>query len=257
MKCIAIHGSDLKNVPQLVEQMHKSRASIFVDRLKWKLDRHADGGEYDEYDNLNPLYLIGLDSSGQHIASTRLLPMSGRTMIGDFFPNLRSEHGEVFAREYWESSRFFVLPKERATKAVTAGLMWAGCRLGLDSGVQAFVGLVEPHMVRVYKMTGWQPDVLSEGVIGEHRVFVCKWNVTEAVCSKLADLAEIPAESRFTSFYDPQDTFEVSREDFMFNLNAANERGAPSKTASQRQASVYCPSRIYDIDSSFSYKKAM
>ena len=46
--------------------MFRDRASQFKTRLKWQVDVDENGFERDEYDALNPLYLILENNLGRH-----------------------------------------------------------------------------------------------------------------------------------------------------------------------------------------------
>ena len=65
--------------------MFRDRAFQFKTRLKWKVDVDENGFERDEYDALNPLYVILENNLGRHEGSLRLLPTTGRCMINEKF----------------------------------------------------------------------------------------------------------------------------------------------------------------------------
>ena len=60
--------------------MFRDRATQFKTRLKWDVTVDAQGFEKDEYDALDPLYVIWENQAGRHAGSMRLLPSTGRTM---------------------------------------------------------------------------------------------------------------------------------------------------------------------------------
>ena len=51
-------AEQLAERPLLGESMFRDRADQFKTRLKWKVDLDQRGCEKDEYDALNPLYVI-------------------------------------------------------------------------------------------------------------------------------------------------------------------------------------------------------
>ena len=53
-----IYGNDLHNYPELAATMFHDRADQFKTRLGWDVSVNAQGHERDEYDDLNPLYVI-------------------------------------------------------------------------------------------------------------------------------------------------------------------------------------------------------
>lgn len=100
MRLIILSGQCLLERPELAAQMFRDRKTEFVDRKGWALNVDAEGQERDEYDDLNPIYIIATDDSGEHLGSTRLLPTTGRTMIADHFSHLT--HGvEIASPTIW------------------------------------------------------------------------------------------------------------------------------------------------------------
>lgn len=75
-----IYANDLNTEPKLRDSMFRDRADQFKARLGWEVAVDAKGYERDEYDDLNPLYVIWQKPCGSHGGSMRLLPTTGRTM---------------------------------------------------------------------------------------------------------------------------------------------------------------------------------
>ena len=71
-----IYADDLIQFPKLARSMFKDRARQFADRLGWEVEVHADGSERDEYNDMNPLYVIWERSDGSHGGSMRFLARS-------------------------------------------------------------------------------------------------------------------------------------------------------------------------------------
>ena len=53
-----LYGDQLSDHPLLRDTMFRDRAAQFKTRLKWQVDVDENGFERDEYDALNPLYVI-------------------------------------------------------------------------------------------------------------------------------------------------------------------------------------------------------
>ncbi len=83
-----IYGDQLKAHEKLAGQMFRDRADQFKVRLNWDVNVDAQGFERDEYDDLNPLYVIWQNADGTHGGSMRFLPTVGRVMVNDHFPHL-------------------------------------------------------------------------------------------------------------------------------------------------------------------------
>lgn len=93
---------------QRLEEMHQLRARIFNDKKNW--DVHViDNKEVDEYDSLNPYYLlISNDMEDEVIGCWRILDTVGPYMLKDTFPELL--HGKPAPQnpQTLELSRFVV-----------------------------------------------------------------------------------------------------------------------------------------------------
>jgi len=120
-----IYADDLGAHAKLQDTMHKDRATQFRDRLKWEVSVDARGWEQDEYDALNPLYVIWEEPDGSHGGSMRFLPTSGRTMVNEHFADLMDT--TITSPLIWECTRFCLAPK--ASSRVAAALMLAGGEL--------------------------------------------------------------------------------------------------------------------------------
>lgn len=108
MRLIAVQNQGLTRDSHLIRQMHVLRARVFRDRLGWDVDV-AEGHEVDDYDALNPVYLLVVsDSTKQVLGCARLLPGSGPTMLGRTFPVLLNGAPLPRGRHLVESSRFCI-----------------------------------------------------------------------------------------------------------------------------------------------------
>ena len=83
-----LYADQLDEFPQLRDTMFRDRADQFKTRLNWDVSVDENGFERDEYDDLNPLYVIWETPQGTHSGSMRLLPTSGRCMVNEHFSEL-------------------------------------------------------------------------------------------------------------------------------------------------------------------------
>lgn len=77
------YADQLSEHQYLAASMFTDRAEQFKIRLGWDVTVNEYGWECDEYDALNPLYIVWEDPSGRHAGSMRTLPTVGRTMTND------------------------------------------------------------------------------------------------------------------------------------------------------------------------------
>lgn len=186
-----IYGDDLFDFPGLANQMFRHRRSQFADDYGWELNVDEQGREIDEYDLMNPLYLILRDGDGRHLGSTRLMPTTGPTMIADHFSDLTGGV-QIESPTIWECTRFFIADRGKDSVRNAAAIMWAGCQLALRSGVEFYVGITAAHMTRVFNACGWPSEVIGERIDEKDgHLVACLWEVTEALADKLATKARI------------------------------------------------------------------
>lgn len=166
-----IYGDDLGQFPRLQESMHRDRATQFRDRLGWEVSVDERGWEQDEYDDLNPLYVIWEAPGGVHGGSMRFLPTSGRTMVNDHFSHLAQTS---FASPLiWECTRFCLGPQ--ADRRVAGALMLAGGELMRAFSLTHLLGVFDARMVRIYNMIGAAPEVLGSAGTGRDKISVGLW----------------------------------------------------------------------------------
>ena len=179
-----VYGDDLFDFPQLANEMFHDRRAQFKEALGWNLAVDALGREIDEYDLLNPLYVILRDAEGRHLGSSRVLPTTGRTMIADHFSDL-TDGVEIESPLIWETTRFFIARRGAQSRRNAAALMWAGCELALRAGVQFYVGVTAAHMVRVFTACGWPAEVIGRRTDADGEICACLWEVNEEMCDRL------------------------------------------------------------------------
>jgi len=108
MRLVAVQNQGPSKDTHLIDQMHVLRARVFRDRLDWEVDV-VRGREVDDYDALDPIYLLVVsDSTNQVVGCARLLPGSGPTMLGRTFPVLLDGGPLPRGHHLTESSRFCI-----------------------------------------------------------------------------------------------------------------------------------------------------
>ena len=159
---IVIDALNRDRFEDLIDEMHRLRARVFGDRLGWVTDIQ-DGREVDEFDALDPTYLVGLDDDGQVVSCARLLQTTGPHMLGDVFSCLLDGEPPLRSSRVWEVSRFCV-DTERLGVRGAAGVSRATCELliaGNDyavmAGVSDIVAVIDPAMDRILKRSAYPP----------------------------------------------------------------------------------------------------
>lgn len=169
---IAIEKRDQKKHADLLDQMFKARKRVFFDQLGWDVPVSGDR-ERDAYDDLDPVYLMLVDADcRQHIASLRLLPTTGPTLLHDVFSDTLPEAADLAAPQIWECTRFCAQDGADAGAAAqheaspSSLLLLALCELGLKNGIEMIVANFDPAMKRIYHKAGC--EVIVHGVSKAH-----------------------------------------------------------------------------------------
>jgi len=90
--------------------IYSLRHKIFSEKLGW--DVTSDNGmERDDYDDINPVYLVAKDDSQYVEGFWRLLPSTGPNMLNNTFQQLLNGDSPPNDPDIWELSRFAVLPR--------------------------------------------------------------------------------------------------------------------------------------------------
>ncbi|SEP14821.1 N-acyl-L-homoserine lactone synthetase [Salinihabitans flavidus] len=170
-----IYAQDLHNYPKLQRSMFRDRAEQFSHRLGWAVSVDEHGEERDEYDALNPLYVIWERADGRHGGSMRLLPTTGPCMVNDHFLHLTGGV-RIESPLIWECTRFCLAPETDPRTA--AALMLGGGEIMRCFGVKHYAGVFDARMVRIYRMIGSSPEVIGAEGRGRDRISVGLWSFT-------------------------------------------------------------------------------
>ncbi|WP_377508662.1 acyl-homoserine-lactone synthase [Octadecabacter sp. R77987] len=167
-----LYADQLKDYPALCASMFRDRADQFARRLGWDVQVDELGWERDDYDALNPLYVIWQRPDGTHGGSMRFLPTTGQTMVRDHFGNL-TVGADITSPLIWECTRFCLA--RGAAPQVAGALMLAGGELMRGFSLTHFVGVFDARMVRIYRMIGSSPTVLGSSGKGRDQISVGLW----------------------------------------------------------------------------------
>lgn len=184
-----IYGHDLDRYGHLADSMFRDRACQFRDRLGWAVTVDQNGWERDEYDDLNPLYVIWEGPDGRHRGSMRFLPTTGRTMINEHFTDILGG-GTLVSPLIWECTRFCLA--RGAESRIAAALMLGGGEVMQHFGVAHFAGVFDARMVRIYRMIGSSPEVLGSQGEGSAQISVGLWEFTEEARRHVSRRAQVP-----------------------------------------------------------------
>ena len=186
-----LYADQLSRHPRLAATMFADRAGQFHARLGWEVAVDDAGHERDQYDALNPLYVIWERPDGRHGGSMRFLPTTGRTMLHEHFAHL-SDGVRIMSPLIWECTRFCLAPG--AEPRVSAALMLGGAELGRTFGLSHAAGVFDARMVRVYQRLGWGPTILGTDGNGRDAISVGLWDFADPVRPALLRRAGLSSE---------------------------------------------------------------
>lgn len=184
-----IYADELSSDPVLQDTMFLDRAAQFKERLNWGVNVDERGWETDQYDELNPLYLIWQNPDGRHAGSMRCMPTTGRTMVNEHFTHVTGGV-KIVSPLIWECTRFCLAPG--ASPVVAAGLLLGCLEAALRFGVEQAVGVFDARMPRIYSRIGHSPDVIGTCGTGKEAISVGIWTVTEAARAEVCCRSGIP-----------------------------------------------------------------
>ena len=183
-----LKGSELHRFPALRDAMFRDRAAQFVERHGWEIPVDADGREIDQYDPLDPIYLIVCEGD-RHLGSMRFLPSTGRTMVMEHFAHLAPED---FAQgDLVECTRFCIAPG--APKETSSDILIATYQLALDQGWRGGYGIFDRRMVRIYGRIGGEPQVLAADGDGRDAICLGIWQFDQDGIDRMLEKRGIPA----------------------------------------------------------------
>jgi acyl homoserine lactone synthase len=137
--------------------MHTLRARVFRERLDWNVTVKS-GRETDEYDALDPTYLLAVTEDLRDVVGcARLLPGTGPTMLGQTFPILLDGEPMPCHPGLIESSRFCV-DTELGVRNAARGLHKATMAL--------FAGILEWSLANGYSEVATVTDLRFEKILG-------------------------------------------------------------------------------------------
>ncbi|MCA1409078.1 GNAT family N-acetyltransferase [Ensifer sp. IC3342] len=160
MQILAVRAADCPESADLIDSMHRLRARVFRHRLEWDVVIR-EGREHDDYDELNPTYILAVCANREVVGCARLLPAMGPTMLATTFPQLLPSQGLLAHPEMVESSRFCVDTSLGGNRPAgflhnTTLLMFAGIiEWSIANGYREIVTATDLRFERILKRAGW------------------------------------------------------------------------------------------------------
>lgn len=166
---LILDALNMHRFPTVVEDMFQLRARVFAGRLGWEV-KITSGKEVDQFDHMNPGYIVGLDDDMNVISCARVLQTTGPHMLSDVFDTILDGEPPLRSPTIWESTRFCVDTQrlKRTDSATTVSkatceLMVGILEYGRSSGITDIITVIDPVMDRVLKRS----DNAPHGYVGK------------------------------------------------------------------------------------------
>ena len=169
MQILTISPDQYVEHQNLLKQMYRLRAKVFGGRLDWDVTI-MDGGERDQYDDLNPTYILATFGGNEVVGCARLLPAMGPTMLERTFPQLLADGSLNATNSMIESSRFCVDTTLAAGRGggqlhISTLTMFAGIiEWSMANGYDKIVTATDLRFERILNRAGWPMTRLGEPV---------------------------------------------------------------------------------------------
>lgn len=151
-----------------LEDMHRLRHDIFVERAGWTELESPFKLEIDEYDTPWTTYYLKLSEAGKVMAGIRTIPTIYNSMLSSFYypqyPDLFEPEAIPSDPLIWEMSRYFVVDPEYRTKSGHAAKMelYVGMfEHALEQGAKGLCGVTESYIIARALRLGWNVQPLS------------------------------------------------------------------------------------------------
>ncbi len=163
------HKDETNTNKKILNSMYALRARVFGERLKWQVEI-TDGYEKDYFDEIDPLYVVYLDANENVIATFRLLPTTGPTMLRDIFSRCLPSGMDIKSPLIWESTRFAVDSEfvknygDNGLSRITGEMLSALIQIGVSAGLTHIVTVIDVRMEKILLRAGCPVDRLADPV---------------------------------------------------------------------------------------------
>ncbi len=228
---IVVDGLNRHQFSDVVDEMFELRARVFGDRLGWDV-KIEDGKEIDEFDHLDPAYVIGLDDGGNVVAAVRALQTTGPHMLSDVFSAILDGEPPIRSATMWESTRFCVDTQrlnrgkdKNSVSYATCELMIGSLEYAKNAGIQDIITVIDPIMDRVLKRSNCAPyDYVGKTVpMGKVSALAALLDCTDERIDAIRDFAGITTDV----FLEEDKALELFNSKKQLDPNPANRDHKP------------------------------
>ncbi len=228
---IVVDGLNRHQFSDVLDEMFELRARVFGERLGWDV-KIEDGKEIDEFDHLDPAYVIGLDDGGNVVAAVRALQTTGPHMLSDVFSAILDGEPPIRSATMWESTRFCVDTQrlnrgkdKNSVSYATCELMIGSLEYAKNAGIQDIITVIDPIMDRVLKRSNCAPyDYVGKTVpMGKVSALAALLDCTDERIDAIRDFSGIKTDV----FLEEDKALELFNSKKLVDQNPANRDHKP------------------------------
>jgi acyl homoserine lactone synthase len=179
-----------------LKEMHQLRAKVFKNRMGWDVPIMSDM-EIDEYDALNPYYMMIREPGKGLRGCWRALPTEGPYMLKDKFSQLLYGQPVPEAKNIWELSRFAIEaegPQGFGFSGLSLEALKEIIAFGDKMGIEYYVTVTTPSIERMMRRAGFAVTRYGPPIrIGVENTVALNFDIGdqthEALFSKMSDAA--------------------------------------------------------------------
>ncbi|MDC0738510.1 acyl-homoserine-lactone synthase [Cognatishimia sp. SS12] len=199
---ITVDGLNKHLFQPLLDDMFRLRARVFSGRLGWEVNIENDM-EIDQFDRMDPAYIIGVDDEMNVISCARVLQTTGPHMLSDVFSAILCGEPPVRSANIWESTRFCVdterlknRESKTAVSRATSELMLGILEYAQASGITDIITVIDPIMDRVLKRSNNAPHgyVGQTVPMGKVKALAALLDCTDERIQRVREFADIKGE---------------------------------------------------------------
>lgn len=152
-----VSSENRRGFHHLLNEMHRQRKAVFIDRLHWRLAEIA-GQEVDDYDAEDVIYLIeAANAKSGVVQSARLLPTDRPSLLSQHFGHLCDE-APPQGKRVWEATRFCPAPDTPSgppRRAMLGRMIAAIMETALIFGVERVTYVADAALAPQARRAGW------------------------------------------------------------------------------------------------------
>ena len=171
----------------LFPKISNYRRKVFVEKLGWDLQVKS-GGEQDQFDRSDTVYVVAQDTHGHIVGCARLLPTNRPYLMGEVFPQLLNGLPPPCSPDIWELSRFAAVDlnnpsaeRGQLSSPIAVELLQESIECAAAHGAKRLITVSPIGIERLLRKAGFHAHRAGPPmIIGGHPIFACWIEIEDA-----------------------------------------------------------------------------